>query len=310
MPRVVRKVSVVLAICGVFAGSPAAAETLRIEGVYPAESDGAASLNSISVERFGGVDGDALTFAVADRLREAEVQGERWFNVLVESRAEDADGVLTGYAQPRYADTDYKTKRKICWAEDDRGRCTERREVELDCIRISITLRPEMRLVGYNGNLLWSSDIEKNRQLSYCPELDTAPDADPAIREMVEEIASDVRYRLAPAYRVQDIRIMERRRGLEGDARGEFRDAIALTKTDEAAACAEFERLHVANPDHPALSFNVGLCAEQRYDINAAEAAYNHALQFEESDDEARAGLHRLNERMRADMQMANHHGH
>ncbi len=309
MAHFIRIISAGLALGAGLSAMPAAAETLRIAGVYPAESDGAASLNSIAVERFGGVDGDALAFAVADRLREAEVQGEPWFTVLVQSRAEDADAVLTGYAQPTYADTDYKSKREICWAEDDRGRCIERREVELDCVRISITLRPEMRLVGYNGNLLWSSDIQKNRQLSYCPELDTAPDGDPAIREMVDEVARDVRYRLAPAYRVEDIRIMERRRGLEGDARDEFRDAIRLTRTDEAAACAQFARLHTQNPDHPALSFNVGLCAEQRYDIDAAEAAYNHALQFEDSDDEAQAGLQRLRERMRADRQMANHHG-
>lgn len=307
---IIRLSSMALALAGVGLSGAARAETLRISGVYPAASDGAAALNTLSVEKFSGTDGPALSFRVADALREAQIDGEPYFTVLVEQLAGEADAVLTGHAEPRFSEQEYRGEREVCWTEDDRGRCTERREVELDCIRVTMTLRPEMRLVGYNGNVLWSSSIERSHQESFCPVLDSPPSADEPIARMVGEIADEIRYELAPSYRAQDIRIMERRRGLEGDARSEFRDAIRLTKTDEAAACAEFERLHAANPNHPSLSFNVGLCAEQRYDVDAAEAAYTFALQFEDSDDEAQAGLRRLEARMRADMQLANHYGH
>ena len=288
---------------------PASAETLQISGIYPAASDGAAALNVISVERFSGPDGPALSFRVSDRLRSAQVQGEPYFTVLVEQLAADADAVLTGHLLPTFSEQEYEGEREICWAEDDRGRCIERREITLDCIRVTMNVRPEMQLIGRNGNLLWNSDLHRSHRTSFCPELDDAPDADGPIARMIDEIADETRRQLAPVYRVHDVRIMERRRGLEGQDRDDFRAAIRLTDTDEEAACAEFERLHAANPDHPALSFNIGLCAEQRYDIDAAESAYSHALQFEDSDDEAQAGLQRLQDRMRADTQMANHFG-
>ncbi|TIX51975.1 tetratricopeptide repeat protein [Alteraurantiacibacter aquimixticola] len=290
--------------------TPASAETLRITGVYPADSDGAAALNAIMVDKFTGIDGPALSSTVATRLREAQIDGESYFAILVPPFAEDAEAVLKGHAEPRYSETEYTSEREICWTEDDRGRCTERREVELDCLRVTIHLRPQMQLIAANGNELWRSDSEKQRQMSFCPEFDDAPDADPHISAMIGEFALEARHALAPVYRDDDIRIMERRRGLSGNDRNAFRDAIRLTGSNEAAACDEFARLHATNPDHPALSFNVGLCAEQRYDIDAAQAAYRHALQFEDSDDEAEAGLIRLDERMRADMQLANHHGH
>lgn len=276
------------------AATPAAAETLHIAAYVPAASDAATDIESIAVERFSGADGPRLSLLVEDRLREIQLRDRPWFTVLVPSLARDADAVLTGHAEARFSESKFKQKREICSREDEDGDCIERREVELNCLRVTVSLRPEMRLVTYDGRLQWSSPHERSEQVSFCPRVDEEPDADPRIDAMLQDIARQVRSDFAPSHFSSDVRIMESRNGLDRDTRNAFRDATQLTKSDEAAACREFERLHEANPEQDSLTFNVGLCAEQRGDFDAARRYYSAALASDRSDDEAQMGLERV----------------
>lgn len=283
-----------IAALAMVGAAPAAAETLRITGYAPADSFAAASIETIAVERFSGADGPRLSLLIEDRLREIELRGRPWFTVLVPSLAGDADAVLTGYIEPRFSESEYKATREICRREDEDGDCIERRDVELDCLRVTMRLRPEMRLIAYDGRLLWSSPLERSEQFSFCPEVDEEPDVDPRIDAMLEDVAQQVRSELAPSFIASDVRIMESRNGLDRDVRNAFRAAVQLTKSDEAAACHEFERLHAADPEQDSLTFNAGLCAEQRGDFAAARRYYRAALASKRSDDEAQAGLERI----------------
>lgn len=288
---------------------PASAETLTISGYNPAASDAALEVQTIAVDRLRGVDGPRLALLASDRLRSASINGERWFTVLAASRADEADAVLEGFVEPRFSEQRFKEKREICWTEDAEGDCIEEREVELDCLRVTVSLRPELRLIARDGELLWANPMEESRQASFCPDFDDAPDADPLIDAMLESIAARLQGQFVPSFYRTTFRIMESRRGLEGDARDAFRDAVRLTKSDEDAACREFERLHGAYPDHDSLTFNVGLCAERDGRVDDAQAFYRQALASDRSDDEAQMGLSRIERSLLGEEQLQLHFG-
>lgn len=284
--------------------APAQAETLRISGFYPAASDDAAALRSIAVERFSGEDGARLSFLIEDRLRQIVFYDQQWFAVLVPELGGEADAMLQGYASPRFSETTYTEERETCLTRAEDGTCTETGKVEAQCLRVNVSLRPSLRLVAYDGRVLWSAEPSRAQDFAYCPDFDDRPQVDPVIDGWLEAIAGEVRFALAPHYSVRDIRIMESRRGLPRAARRAFADSIRLTEVDPAAACTAFSDLLAANPAHPSLTFNAGLCAEQRGDYAGAEVHYRAARLFDTSDDEAGEGLSRIAQRRRADRQM------
>ncbi|APE28977.1 hypothetical protein [Aurantiacibacter gangjinensis] len=283
---------------------PAQAETLRIEGIYPAGSEAAIEVESIALDAFTGSDGLALASVIADRLRGVEIGGEEWFSVLPPALAGEADSILTGHAEPVFSEREVRARRSVCVAKDEDGDCTAREMLEVDCVDITASFRPDLRLIDRDGDQLWSSNMGRSHNVTYCPDHDAAPDFAPIVDNWILELAAHLRHELAPVARSQDIRIMEGRGGLERAMRRQFRDAIRLTETDERAACEAMEELHAAHPEQPSLRFNTGLCAEQGGAFVLAEEHYRQALLNDRSDDEAEAGLRRLEQRHRASQQV------
>ena len=284
--------------------SPLHAETLRIAGYNPAASDEAAALRTIAVSDFSGHDGPSLSLLIADRLRQVELLGQPWFAVLVRDLAADADAVLDGHVQPRFSEASYNETRELCVERDDGGECIRREDVELECLRITATLRPELRLVRGDGLLLWSWSPERAEALSFCPGHDDRPDFEPAIERLLGQIAQEARFQLAPHYNERNVRVLESRRDLPRALRAPFRAAIRLVPSDPVGACAAFAQLLEQAPGHPSLIFNSGLCDEQAGDLDAAAAAYRRVLDDRNADDEAAAGLERIAARRRAAVQL------
>lgn len=297
----------VMASCAALVlAAPAAAETLTVETYRPAQSEAALRVQSIAVGRFGGREGARFSFMVADALQQASIRGRPWFTVLVDAEA-DFDAVLEGRVTPNISEHSFRSKREVCWTYNDDGDCTDERKVDLDCIRLDVNVRPDLRLVRRDGALLWTSTAARADSLSFCPDVDDDPDVRAMIDGLLPDLVHDIRAQLAPAGSLRPVRIMESRRGLSGDDRDGFRDAVRLTKSDEAAACDMFERLHAGNREQPSLIFNVGLCAERRGDHGQAMANYQSALASDRSDDEASAGLRRIDDTALAVSQIALH---
>ena len=154
--------------------------------------------------------------------------------------------------------------------------------------------------------MLWSQNLSSAQTLSYCPRYDDEPIIAPVVDKALADAAHKVRLALAPMQLWQDVRVMESRKGMPKDASQAFREAIRLTKQDERAACEAFAAIEPDIPEHPSLVFNLGLCAEQLGDFDTAVGYYRTALTNKKSDDEAQAGLRRIDRTLAAERQLAN----
>ncbi len=282
---------------------PGHAEVIQVAGVYPAASDGAASVRTISVERFGGEDGPALALKIEDALRAVELQGEPWFRVIPSGEPE---AVMRGTAQVEVRTSDYQGQRERCVERDEKDKCVDRKNVDVDCRRRSVRLVASLRLISHRGDLLFSDDRPEQAEVSWC-EGDSRPRPVEAMaRELTDRIARRLRADVAPVWRSEGIRVLEDRKGLSKPDAAAFVQALRLTKMDGAAACRHWQAIASANPAHGATAFNIALCAEGAGDLDGAERLYRAAAQLTRASNIA-DGLQRIEARRRAERQVAAH---
>ena len=291
-------------------GMPASAETLRVVGVYPAHNGDAAVVQSIGVEKFGGIDGPALSIKVADALGNATIDGDPYFRVAPASVMRDADAVLSGSVA---TEVDfYRTSPKeveTCVKRDDKDKCLEKRKKKVPCEQMTLSVRPTLRLYSFDGALIHSDDAGSQRQMRTCAD-ESEPAIDSMVDEMLNETAGQLRFALAPQQRAEDIRVLESRKGMAKEPARAFRDAIRMTKSDENMACDAFAALEPTVGEHVSLLFNIGLCAEAAGDFERAQDYYRRAIQADPSKSNAGDGLQRIRARQEAEEQLAAHYGY
>jgi len=294
-----------LMACLALCAAAAQAETLPVGGVYPAGNDDAASLGAIAVERFGGTDGQQLGIAVADKLRTVNIDGVPYFRIVPSRSSEEVDAVLQGTAAAEVDRRDSGTREdEVCVERDEDRKCIRREKQKIPCWSQVVRLDASVRLIGVEGNLLDAFDRADEQSQRYC-EGDNRPSSEAMVRQLVARYADDLRGALAPVQRLEDIRVVESRDGLSREDGRAFREAIRLTKTDHAAACAAWSALEAANPDHLGVLFNIGLCAESRGELDAAERYYQRALAVDDGSNSAGQGTRRIEARRRAEAQLA-----
>lgn len=285
------------------------AETLPVRGVYPAMSDEAAALGSIAIESFGGVDGQAIGIAASDMLRAVRIEGEPWFRIVPASARADADAILQGTANSESFRRDSGTREvDRCVERDEDRNCIREEKRKIPCWDAVVRLDPRIRLVTVDGRLIYAVDDSREVARRFC-EGDDRPSRENMLSELVEGLALQIRFDLAPLERLEDIRVMESRAGLQGDDRDAFRDAVRLTKTDRAGACDAWAALEPANPENVSVLFNLGLCAESEGDLGVAEELYRRALMSDTRANYPTQGMSRLEARYRAEAQMDAHYG-
>ena len=153
--------------------SSAQAETLPVEGIYAAGTDAPSGARSIAIAGFAGRGGERLAFAIDSALRGAIVEGRPWFELTFSEpprgaaytydRDADpaayrggADAVMRGIAEVEWRDRDDGTREvEECAVRDDRGKCTEKKKVQVPCLAREVIFRPEVRLVAREGDLLY-----------------------------------------------------------------------------------------------------------------------------------------------------------
>lgn len=294
----------VIGAVGVMTAVPAQAEQMQVDGYFPAASDEAAMLRTVAVDDFSGQDGSRLSLLVADALRDVRIGGQPWLSVLAGRFGRDAEAVLGGNVRRRFNEENITLSRNVCVSYDDYNNCLQRADQNVPCLRVTVFVRPDLRLTRRGGQLVWSFSQEASRNAEYCPEYDDRPDFETSVDDLLGDYARQIRYALAPAHESRSIRVMEGRGDLPRPLRDPYRNAMRLTERDPAAACAQFAALAPQAPAHPQLLHNVALCAEREGRWDEAATRYTQVQAMRGARNEAQAGLNRLAQYRRARLQL------
>ena len=315
-----------LAMAGLALAGPdiVLAEVLTVEGVYPARTAGAVEIEEITVERFGGDVGEQLAIAITDRLEDVRLDSQPYFTIKSatgggntyhiygaagaapeEAPSGPVGATLRGTASGEVSEVrDGSEKRTRCVRRDDNKKCIEETVDVFRCRKMTVRFSPSLRLIAREGGTLYAADDDLVQSQRYCANDKSEPSPARMMDSMVDEFAQRVRYDLAPEFRRADVRIMESRKGLANADSSAFRETVRLTKSDQAAACAQFEAMLASYPDHASLLFNAGLCAERDGRLEEAAELYQRTRMTADGRAYAQAGLDRVASRMRAERQL------
>lgn len=313
----------VVALCGTAAALQA--ETLPVAGVYAAGADAPSRAQSIAIADFAGRGGERLAFAIDSALRAAVIAGRPWFDLTFTAPAfgdrytydggaspggtggaarGGPDAVMRGIAEVTWRDVDAGTKEVEVCPDGTKGEnCGEKKKVSYPCLSREVTLRPEVRLVSREGELLYGKGDTLAASRRFCKDEGGSPNVDSMVEDLARQFAAELRRDLAPEFRAEDVRVLESRDTIAKPDRDAFKAAVRMTKTDIAAACRGFAALEATNPADVSVLFNIGLCHESAGELEAAAERYRAVLGVKPGKLEAQGGLARIASRLRAERQ-------
>lgn len=285
--------------------APVSAETLPIEGVYPAGNDQMAALNSIAIGPFGGEEGQSLAIELEQNLSNARVRGAPYFSIVPFRGKGGADGTIGGTANSRLESHSEIAVRRVCAYEDNNGKCKQWRQVRISCDRRIVTLNYTVTVEGRRRERVFGVSKTAVNSMLICPDSGEAPAVDVVVGHLVSGVAAELRLQFAPLETREDIRVKEGTEGLQNNAKKRFKEGIKATKRNVASACEIWTEVDQLVPNHAPTLFNLGLCAESRRDYNAAEAFYQRVADLNRTERYAVEAIERLNRRRHAERQLA-----
>lgn len=268
----IRKRWVAATVAVATAAGIAHAEVLQITGEFAAGFREASLLHTLAIGRIEGQDGPALGNAIERHLSGTHFQ-------LLGGRGArgNADGTLSGGVTGGSEESPFTRKEKRCTAKDKDGKCIKEEEVELRCRRRIVNVQATLRIVrNEDGRIVYSEQKPFRNETSWCQGQGAGQTVEEVVAGAIEQMASSVRYDIAPSVRTYSVRVREGTKGMSKDLAKRFKDVIKLTKRDPRGACAAWDTMAEA-AGHPSLLFNQGLCAEQRGDYAGALALYRQA---------------------------------
>ncbi|MDK2770080.1 MAG: hypothetical protein KYX69_20465 [Sphingomonas sp.] len=273
------------------------AESVRMTGRFAAPYRDAAMLDSLRVGRIGGEDGMQLALAIERALGRPDIEGRTHFD-LVGGRGGDADGLLNGNVVTGVQETKFKRKEKECVEREGGkrdGKCLREEEVEKDCTRRVINVNADLRMTDIGNRVVYSVSHPRRDEASWCRGQTPPRTTEEAIRGMIIDIAEAVRRDIVPSVELYSIRFRESTRGLPKPLERPFKDIVKQTQRDLPAACAAWAAMDAQAPNHPSITFDLGLCAESAGDYDKALVLYRRAAPLiGRGTNEATAGAERI----------------
>ncbi len=279
----------------------AQAETLQINGLYPARADNVAEIKSIAIDRFGGNDGTALAFEIEDKLSDVEIDGAPYFKIMAGRSAIEPEGTLSGTATAGIEEYPTKGYRERCVKRDDKDKCVKRKSVEVKCLKRVIDFQAQIRLSRFSdGQTIYADRKSNGNEQIVCGRKESFASSEEVIRGMINSAAYSVRRDLAPIERRENIRVLESRKGMDKATGKFFKSAVKMTKTDELEACRMWDEAAANRALHRSITFNRGLCAEQKGTLGEAIKLYTEANQMGGRKNEIDQAIRRIEARERA----------
>lgn len=274
--------AILCAAVAAIAAGPAHAEAVRMTGKFAAPHREAALLDSLGIDRFNGRDGRQLEMAIERALAQPDVEGQPHFDVIAAfGGGQGPEGVLSGAVSSGVQDSRYKQKEKRCVEREggkDSGKCLREAEVEVDCTRRVVDVNADLRLVRMaDGRVVYSAAKPRRDETNWCRGKSPPRTVEESVRGMILDIAAEVRRDIAPVVETYSIRFRESTSGLPKELNRPFKDIVKQTQRDLRAACAAWEAMDGQAPNHPSITFDLGLCAEAAGDYPRALELYRRA---------------------------------
>lgn len=274
-----------VALCaavGAITTGPAYAEAVRMTGKFAAPHREAAMLDSLGIDRFNGQDGRQLEMAIERALSQPDVEGRPHFDLIGAFGGGPApDGVLNGVVSSGVQENRFKRKEKRCVEREggkDSGKCLKEAEVEVECTRRVVDLNADLRLTRRaDGRIVYSAAKPRRDEVSWCRGQNPPRTVEETVRGMVLDVAGEVRRDIAPVVETYSIRFRESTKGLPKELNRPFKDIVKQTQRDLRGACAAWEAMDGQVPNHPSITFDLGLCAEAAGDYRRALDLYRRA---------------------------------
>lgn len=251
----------------------ARAEVLEVTGEFPAPAREASMVRSVTVERFGGEDGAALSIAIERALTGApfELLGGRTGRANAE--ASIGGTVATGIEESAVRRTETR-----CTQKDDKGKCVKEEQVPIACRRRIIDVNAEIRMVREtDGRIVYSASKPVREETEWCERARPDRTAEDVVASALANIAQSVRADITPRIDTYRIRVRESTKGMPKELAARFRALVQQTKRDPEGACRGWQAFDTALPGHPSTLFNLGLCAERGGDYPQAVTLYRAA---------------------------------
>lgn len=276
--RKARVAALMMALAVAVAPVPTLAETLAVDGLYPARVPGAAQVESLVVERFGGREGRELSFALEGMLAELSLYGQPYFRIVAERSSAPAEAILSGIANAGIENQPVEETRKECAERDGDNKCLREEEVKIRCQRRIVTLNPSLRMARLDdGGIVYQRQIFQRDEVVTCPDRPANRSLPDTVSMLIGNVVAEARLDLAPVYRRDAIRVLEARKGLNKDQANRFRDALKATARNPQAACDIWQAIDAEVPAQSSIVFNLALCAEQRGALDEAVQHYREA---------------------------------
>lgn len=300
MNRLTLAIAVGLAFSAISSASHA--EVLTIDGLTPANDSGFATIDTLSIDRFGGSDGQNLAFELEDELSRIVIFDQPYFNIIGGRSAVEPDATLSGSVRAGVEQYETTANRNRCVQRDEKDKCTKRKDIKVDCLRRIVDFRAQIRAVRFeDGRNIYSESFPKQDEQTICFGDDQEfSSSENVIRKMVSDTANEIRSDLAPREYRRQIRVLESRKGMSKVESRFFKAAVKMTKRDETEACRMWEEAGNNGQVHVSLAFNRGLCAERSGDLGAALAHYDEALALAPRKFEAKEAIKRVDNHLRA----------
>lgn len=292
-----------MSVCGFATMTvPAHAEILTIAGLKPAGSSEFVEVQAIAVDRFGGRDGEELSFELEKKLSDIAIFDQPYFDVVNDRSAIEPEITLRGLVTSGVDEFETTEKRTRCVQRNDDDECTLRKDVNVNCIKRVVEVLAQVRAEDYtDGRNIYSKSFPRESSQSICFGDDKEfKSSTSVIRGLISGVAFAVRRELAPTQYQREVRVLESRKKMEKADKKFFKAAIKMTKSNEDEACRMWDEAGANGLVHVSLAFNRALCAEKRGDLDYAMKLYGEARALSPNKYEISESIDRATEYQRA----------
>jgi hypothetical protein len=257
-------------VAGVIAAlTPVGAESVKRTGTFAAKAREVAVLRSLTVERFAGRDGQALSIALERRLA-----ATGHFRL---SAGGASEGVISGAVSVAVEDSPYRKRTKSC-AEKVEKKCVREVQEEVRCNRRTIELHADVRVADrVSDRVVYSNPASRRDVREWCGDERPPQSSETVVRGMIDDVAGDLAATFTPRTETYSIKVAEFDKGMTKEQKAAFKASVKLSKQNLPAACAAWAEQDRALPNYASLVFNLGLCAEANGNFAEAERLYYRA---------------------------------